>query len=209
VGCGAGHFVAACLSMGVDAIGIDVSKTSVDFGNLNLLHKFNSQPLSYVSQEDYLRRILESDATVISFIGVIEHIQDLPKFFDTIKRTKSKYIYYSVPMVSLSVLIENIFPEVYPRHLSADHTHLFTETSLLKLNESMGITPIAEWRFGTDVTDLLRSLSLVLSTNGMTKEAHDFFLNKLNPLRDQLQATLDKDHFCSEIHVVAKKSVFP
>jgi SAM-dependent methyltransferase len=208
VGCGAGHFVAACIGLGVSAIGIDVSKTSIDFGNKNLLNQFKLEPLSHVSQEDYLSTILESDATVISLIGVIEHIQDLPKFFDAIKSAKAKYIYYSVPMVSLSVLIENIFPDIYPRHLSADHTHLFTETSLLKLNEYMGLTAIAEWRFGTDFTDLLRSFSVIMGTNHMTPEAQDYFLNKLNPLRDQLQSILDQNHFCSEIHVLAKRAVF-
>jgi SAM-dependent methyltransferase len=207
IGCGAGHFVAACLAVGINATGIDVSKTSIDFGNQNLSRRFGKRALSYVNNHDYIDKILESKSTVISAIGVIEHIQDLPRLFDAIRGSKAEYVYYSVPMASLSVLIENIMPNLFPRQLSADHTHLFTEKSLTKLNQLMRITPIAEWRFGSDITDLLRSLSLTVQESGMTQNAHDFFLNPLNLMRDELQTTLDKSHFCSEIHVLGRKEL--
>ena len=207
IGCGAGHFVAACLDIGIDAIGIDVSKTSIEFGNQNLSIRFGKRALSYVDNESYISKILDSNSTVISAIGVIEHIQDLPRLFDAIRGSKAKYVYYSVPMASLSVLIESVMPNVFPRHLSADHTHLFTEKSLVKLNQLMRLTPIAEWRFGSDITDIIRAFSLTVQESGMTNKAHDFFMQPLNLMRDELQTTLDRNHFCSEIHVLGRKDV--
>jgi hypothetical protein len=193
--------------MGINARGIDVSKTSVEFGNKKLSLQFGNHALRCVDDENYIDEILESYSTVISAIGVIEHIQDLPQLFDAIRRSKAKYVYYSVPMASLSVLIENVVPNVFPRVLSADHTHVFTENSLMKLNQLMSLTPIAEWRFGSDITDLLRSLSLTVQESGMTRLAQDFFMQPLNLMRDELQQSLDINHFCSEIHVLARKNV--
>ena len=207
IGCGAGHFVAACLELGINATGIDVSKTSINFGNQNLSRRLTTCALSYVNNENYIDKILESQSTIISAIGVIEHIQNLPRFFDAIRGSKAEYVYYSVPMASLSVLIENIMPNLFPRQLSADHRHLFTEKSLTKLNQLMRLTPVAEWRFGSDITDLLRSLSLTVQESGMTQTAHDFFMNPLTLMRDELQTTLDQNHFCSEIHVLGRKEV--
>ena len=202
IGCGAGHFVSACLSAGIDAKGIDVSQTSISFGNHNLSLQYGVRPLSQVDSQNFTTKILESDATVITAIGVIEHIQDLPAFFNAICQSNAKYVFYSVPMASLSVLVENLMPNVFPRHLSADHTHLFTEASLNELNKLLQITPIAEWRFGTDIPDLLRSFLISFQDSKVTAHAYDFFIEKLNSMCDELQGTLDRNHFCSEIHVI-------
>ena len=35
--------------------------------------------------------------------------------------------------------------KVFPRQLSGGHTHLYTEESILKMNEIIGIESIAEW----------------------------------------------------------------
>ncbi len=207
IGCGAGHFVAACIASGIDASGIDVSRSSVEFGNRNLLHQYGNSYLKLVDTSTYIEEILNTNSSVISAIGVIEHIQDLPILFDSIRRSKAKYVYYSVPMASLSVVLENAFSGVFPRQLSADHTHLFTEKSLLKLNQLMNLKPIAQWRFGTDVTDLLRSLTVLAQASHMTDKAQNFFFENLKASSDQLQAVLDNNHFCSEIHVLAEKQV--
>ena len=153
-----------------------------------------------------VEEILNTNFTLISAIGVIEHIQDLPTLFEAIRQSKAKYIYYSVPPASLSVALENSLPAVFPHQLSADYTHLFTEKSLTKMNQLINLNPIAEWRFGTDMIDLLRSLSVMGQTSQMSVEAQDFFFEPLKASIDDLQAVLDANHFCSEVHVLAKKA---
>jgi hypothetical protein len=98
-----------------------------------------------------------------------------------------------------------VFSEVFPRHLSGGHTNLFTENSLLKLNELLGVEPIAEWRFGTDFMDLYRSLITMINKNGGSKRFLEASISGLKPKLDELQFILDKAHFCSQIHCVAKK----
>ena len=76
--------------------------------------------------------IKNSDADVISAIGVIEHLREPHKFFEAFKESKARYIYYSVPMFSLSVALENVSDDIFPRQLSAGHTHLLRKIQLLK-----------------------------------------------------------------------------
>ena len=57
-------------------------------------------------------------------------------------------------MFSFSVILE-IFKNV-SKDLSGGHI-IFSEDSLKKIHSIIGVEPIAEWRFGTDIMDLFRS----------------------------------------------------
>lgn len=205
VGCGGGHLVYAALQKGLIAKGVDVNKTLIDYGNFHIQHKFGCSPLSVAEEKGLYDLIIESDVDVISAVAIFEHLRHLELFFDAFKRSSAKILYYAVPMYSLSVVLENIFPEVFPRHLSGGHTHLFTEKSLLKLNELLGVEPVAEWRFGTDFMDLYRSLMITVKNNS----GSEFFLEMLStgikPNIDELQSVLDRNHYCSQIHCVCRK----
>jgi 2-polyprenyl-3-methyl-5-hydroxy-6-metoxy-1,4-benzoquinol methylase len=132
VGCGSGYFVYASLLRNLAATGCDVSKTMVDFGNTQINHQLNKSPLKHESEEGFFESIIKSNADVISAIGVIEHLREPHKFFSAFQKSKAKYLYYSVPMFSFSVALENVFKNVFPRQLSGGHTHLFTESSIKK-----------------------------------------------------------------------------
>jgi len=205
VGCGAGYFVYAALLKGVDASGIDVSKSMIDFGNQNISHLYKQSPLNHASESEFFDTIANSDATIISAIGVIEHLREPLEFFEAFQRSNAEYLFYSVPMFSFSVMLENVFTDVFPRQLSGGHTHLFTEQSIEWLNLNRELNSIAEWRFGTDIMDLYRSMSVKMTKMGASLKFLNFLNDGLGKNIDQLQCVLDEKHFCSEIHCLSVK----
>lgn len=205
VGCGSGYFVHASLLKRISARGIDVNETMINYGNKNIYHHLKQSPLKTVSENSLFKEIKNSNDDVISAIGVIEHLREPKKFFEAFKSSRVKYLYYSVPMFSLTVILEIIFKNVFPRQLSGAHTHLFTENSISKLNELIGVKPIAEWRFGTDVMDLYRNLLVSIKSKKVSGIMINYLNNSLGKKIDDIQSILDINHSCSEIHLIAEK----
>ncbi len=205
IGCGSGYFVYAALLSNLKPIGLDVSKTMVEFGNSQIQHLLNATPLHFKEEEDFFEEIKNSDADVISAIGVIEHLREPHKFFEAFKESKARYIYYSVPMFSLSVALENVSDDIFPRQLSAGHTHLFTEDSITEMNKILNVSSVGEWRFGTDFMDLYRHLTVKLKSKNASEKMIQFLYDGFGANVDELQNILDMNHSCSEIHVVAVK----
>lgn len=207
VGCGSGYFVHACHQLGMQARGVDVSREMVDFGNRQIVHLGGTAALRHVQPHDFVAQVVDTDADVVSAIGVIEHLQNPHELFAAFGRSQASVLYYSVPMFSSSVLFENLFKDVYPRQLAGGHTHLFTETSLERMHLLCGVEPVAEWRFGADMLDLHRAMLSGLSANGASAALLQVFEAGFGAHIDELQACLDRAHFCSEIHCVARKRV--
>ena len=205
VGCGSGYFVYAALEAGFDASGLDVSATMVDYGNAQLKQLRGCEPLQYKEENAFFSAVETTSAEVISAVGVIEHLREPDRFFESFAKSEASYLFYSVPMFSFSTLLENVSKTVFPRQLSGGHTHLFTESSIKKMHDILGAKSVSEWRFGTDMMDLFRHLSILLQKNGgserVTAELYSLFGKSV----DKLQAVLDESHACSEIHVLAKK----
>lgn len=206
LGCGAGYFVTAALLRSVNATGLDVSKTLVGFGNHQIKFHLKTEPLRVEEEQGLYDSIMRSNANVISAIGVIEHLREPYKFFEAFRRSEARFLYYSVPMFSLSAILESAFTEVFPRQLSGGHTHLFTETSLKEMNRKIGVKPLAEWRFGTDVMDLYRQTLLTLQKNKASQKSLDILSTGFGRIVDQVQTIFDENHFCSEIHCVTEKN---
>jgi pseudaminic acid cytidylyltransferase len=205
VGCGSGYFVYAALQSGIDAKGVDVNQTMIEFGNYQISLILHQNPLSYTLESDFFESIASNDATVISAIGVIEHLRDPSAFFDAFHRSNAQYLFYSVPMFSFSSMLENIFPNIFPRQLSGGHTHLFTEQSIEWLHENKRLNSRAEWRFGTDIMDLYRSMRLEMEGKGASHKMISSLNEGFGKNIDNLQAVLDEQHFCSEIHCLVAK----
>ena len=206
-GCGLGHLVNAARCKGIDSFGGDVGELLIKAGNDSLEHFHNIRSLEVLDINTSLDYISTISKDVLSMMAVIEHISDLNSFFKNIRNASFKYFYYSVPLGGLSIFTETIFPNVYPRHLSGGHTHLFTEESLLLLNEKLGVTPIAEWRFGTDIQDLKRSFMVSLLQSKCSSITMQKFEDQFDSYSDDLQQVLDNANACSQIHVIAKKSL--
>ncbi|MBF0260953.1 MAG: class I SAM-dependent methyltransferase [Magnetococcales bacterium] len=206
IGCGGGHFVYAALERGLNARGIDVNKSMIEFGNHQIANlRAGSTPLTYTREEDFLAILANSDARILSTIGVIEHLREPVRFFEAFRASRAEYLFYSIPMFSMSVIFENLFQTVFPRQLSGGHTHMFTETSFLKLNARLGVTSVAEWRFGVDIMDLYRCCLTTLMNTGASERLISHLKEGFAPRIDAMQTQLDQHHFCSILHCLARK----
>ena len=147
---------------------------------------------------------MNTRAKCISLIGVIEHLNNPNKVFINFKKSKAKFIFFSVPLFSLATLLENVFQDVFPRQLSGGHTHLYTKKSITYLVEKYNLKIKGEWWFGTDLADLFRSL-VAKSQYSNEKIKQKIFSNFLFNHLDDLQNVLDRRKVCSEVHMVLAK----
>lgn len=210
LGAGSGHFVGAMAELGLDVHGAELSASQVAYGNAALGHlqlpprPDQTERLVHVGLEGGLEVFsAECQADVVSLIGVLEHLVDPHALLRALRDNRRvRYLFLSLPLYSLSVLIEAAFPEVAPRLLEGGHTHLFCERSLNAHERRNGLDRLAAWRFGSDSMDLFRALRFVLAgkpdTAGLVAELE----THMGSMLDELQAAIDRADFCSEIHLL-------
>jgi SAM-dependent methyltransferase len=201
VGCGSGYMVGALRRLGFDAKGVEVSETQVQYGN-NMLE---GNYLQALSQDDIISSVSNTNAQILCFIGVFEHLCDLSGMLREIKvNTHIKYVFFSVPMYSLSCIFESIFPEVFNRQLGGGHTHLFSRKSLEWMYKKYDLIQLAKWDFGTDLMDLYRSIIVMLkkqtASEKVIKQVGAIFKENI----DSMELVLDRSAFSSETHVLIK-----
>jgi len=202
VGAGCGYMVGALQRLGLSVAGIEVSKEEVDHGNYMLGGQF----LKLYPQNKTVEAVRDTPAQIVCFMGVLEHLKELSLMLENVRNNKNiQYMFFSVPMFSLSNIFGIVFPDVFDRQISVAHTHLFSRRSLDWMYTTYGFEPLTEWNFGTDIMDLYRSVMVRLERENQKnkKLAHivsDFF--KKNA--DSMQLNVDKSEFCSEIHVLVK-----
>lgn len=199
MGCGAGHFVKACEQMGIKATGFDTNKQLIELGNSML----ESNKIIFNDLSEINSLIENSEADILSLVGVLEHVMDPIGVLDSFSRNKSTYLYLQVPLFSFSALLEGIHQDVFPRQLNAGHTHLYTEKSINHLCDAFNFKIIGEWWFGTDMVDLFRHLYVKLDIEERTKKSllNELLIQSL----DELQSVLDKKKICSGVNMVIKK----
>ena len=199
IGCGSGHFVKALELKKINARGYDPNLQLVQHGNKFLkINKIFNKELDNCKNE-----IIHSKHNVLSAIGVLEHLENPNEIIGLFIKSNKKYLYISVPLFSLSVFIENIFKNIYPRHLGGPHTHLYSKKSLYFIAKKYRLKIIGEWWFGTDFADLYRSL--LLSLNYKDKKFIDFFNKIFLKNINKFQSIVDQEKFCSEVHIIFKK----
>lgn len=201
IGAGCGYFVAAARKLGMLASGIEVSASEVAYGN-----SMTDEPyLTHVGLHDSIDYISKTDANIVSAIGVLEHLINLKENLDAIKNnTNIKYLYASVPMFSFSCAFEASHQKCYNRHTGGTHTHLFTNESIETFANEMGFEVAYRWRFGSDINDLYRFIMVSLEQEG-NPEFASYFSDKFTPIMDELQLTLDKAEFSSELHFILRR----
>ena len=73
------------------------------------------------------------------------------------------------------------------------------------MHEIWSLDIVGEWRIGLDAADLFGLITQKLGENfknsHLTNKFNEFFLGTV----DELQAVIDKTHFCSEFHGIVKK----
>ena len=202
IGAGTGHFAFAMHNEGLNALGVEVDVHQVRYAQ-NILPE---GLLVHCPSEKILNYIEKSDASVLTCIYAFEHITNVVEVFDAIQRNSNiRWIYFSVPMFSLASIIDTINPEIYARTLHAAHTHIYTEESISWLCKKYNWKPLGEWRFGADAADLLRNIMVTAENKGdeeFAKVCRDRFV----PMMDNLQHVIDKNYFCSDIHILLEKS---
>lgn len=199
-GAGSGYFVAALLASGVkECEGLELSEGQVRQGN-SCLPEPCLKPLLPERTYDALSEI---QSEVVSMVGVLEHLQDPRRALQALaSNPRVKFLLISVPLLSPSVLFELAFPQVFERHLSGDHTHLYTASSLRWLEKEFGLKRIGEWWFGADMVDLYRQLRVTFAKSDEMRGATALLDELLRPAVDALQLSLDERRLSSEVHLV-------
>ena len=199
IGSGAGHFLKACEIKKVSGIGYESNNDLVKLGKT----KLKKNIISYLYLDKTYQKVLESEKNTLVLISVLEHLREPHKILNFFKKSKMKYLYISVPLFSLSALIENSFKSIFPRHLAGNHTHLYTKESLYFLAKKYKFKIIGEWWFGQDFPDLYRSL--INSSTSNIKKYKPLMDKYLFSNIDELQNVLDKNKMCSQVHMIFKK----
>ncbi len=199
-GAGAGHFLKACEAEKISGIGYDVNQTMVSLGNRML----KKNKINYFNIDDIYEYILNADNEVITILGVIEHLEHPNLIFKNFKKSKAKYLFFSVPTFSLSTILEHTFQNFYPRVLGGIHNHLYSEESIKYITNKYKLKIIGEWWFGTDIMDLMRVLKIYSKPHN--EKAYNKYLNKyFIQVMDDLQSVLDKKKICGDVHMVLSK----
>ena len=202
MGAGSGYFVAALLQAGADnVVGYEVSETQVA-----LARDMSGGAFRLHSLDDIAAIVASLEADVVSFIGVLEHLRDPRAVLAALRANRGiRYVYLSVPMFSLTVFLEAVFPSIFHRHLSAGHTHLYTESSLDWMCREFDFTRAGEWWFGTDMVDLYRDVMVSLGKSAGAASLAGAWHETFGDVIDALQLELDRRKLSSEVHLVLKK----
>ena len=201
IGSGAGHFLKALENHKINAIGIEPNKLMCKIGK-NYLKK---NKLFNKNLTELEKTVLNNtEANCVSAIGVLEHLENPNQFLKAFKKSKIKYLYLSLPLFSFTSLIENSFQNVYPRHLSGGHTHLYTKDSIYHFAKKHKFSIIGEWWFGLDIADLYRSI--IISSSQLEKDIYTKTLKKyFYSILNDLQKKIDEKKLSSEVHLVLSK----
>ena len=201
-GAGSGYFVSALRKLGInDSAGIEISKAQVDFANA-----MNEEEILSQADPEKIEPVIRStECNTVTFIGVLEHIINLDEILDAVRDNKNiRYIYFSVPMFSLSCIFEAAHQNCYNRHAGGTHSHLFQDSSIAYMAERIGFEKLSSWKFGSDMMDLYRMICVCLEEGG-NSGLKDVFSERFLPILDTLQKTVDESESASEIHMILKR----
>lgn len=197
VGAGAGHFVHVCREMGMDAHGIELSKSCIQFSKK--IFDIDLEPKDFVSSwKDF------SGIDIVTFWGVIEHtpnpVELLKAAHKLLRKHKDGLVVTEVPRWdSLSTMVQRLFPDSVVRHLDPlGHVSLFTDRSLSAAFEKSSFLPVSRWYFGMDAYELLIQLA------NMTGEGR--IMQKASKHINDIQGEVD-NNLLSDIIVLAGKPI--
>ena len=106
-------------------------------------------------------------------------------------------------MSSFICVVENLFPNIFNRHLGGGHTHLFSKKSLKMFMNKYDFIEQSSWWFGTDIHDLYRSI--IVDTKRKKFMPLFKITNLIKDVIDNLQIQLDKKKLSSEVHMLFKR----
>jgi len=166
VGAGSGHFVKACKDLGLEADGLEFSRSGREFcKEIFGFELINKDFIKYA--KDF------KDYDVVTFWGVIEHVPNPTGMLAAASKiiAKQGLVVAEVPRWgSLSTVIQGVFPESIIRHLDPlGHINCFTDESLFKAFSLNKLDISAVWYFGMDAYELVIQLANYLKEDTIIK----------------------------------------
>lgn len=204
IGAGTGYFVGGLLSHGAQRVaGYDASEAQIAMGNDFL----GGGHLHYMDLDAVVDLVVGLEAEVVTMIFALEHVRPHRQVLAAVRdNPRIRFFYFSVPMFGISNFLEATFPGVFARHTGfGTHTHHYTRRSIEWMCEAFGFEPVAEWWFGSDAVDILRSVHVRLQLQGDGDEAAALWMETFGPIRDSFQEVLDCARLTSELHMVVRK----
>lgn len=197
IGCGTGELLMAVKQRGWTVRGYEADDEEIEFAQglgLDIVNQYVQSD----TQMDW------SNIHVVSLVNVIEHISNPVAFLQNIsaQMPAESSIVIEVPRhPSLSSFVNLMFPHLAYRHIySPNHLHVFTETSMARLLEQCGFSPVAIWTFGQDIQELL----FACATSHKADDTRLF--DRLLDASGLMQAGVDKAGFSDVLLIVAKKA---
>ena len=202
-GAGSGYFAGALAKLGVLSVsGYEPSPHQVEFGNRML----STPVLKCTPLEEFDTLAATTKSTVVSMIGVMEHLQRPRKMFESLAENPSvDYVFILIPFMSPAVFFELMFLEVVQRVLAGRHTHIYTRESFQWLCNEFGFEECAAWWFGTDMADMYRDVFVTLKKQGQDERLIERWKEMFLSMIDDMQLIVDKHKICSEGHILLKK----
>lgn len=200
IGSGIGDIVSVAKERGWQAVGLELSATSVEFA----LEVFGVE-LQRQTLEEYLDSNpgIIGELSVVSMIGLLEHIVDPMAM---LRRVRSALragggVMIQVPNAySLTTMIQETSPENVFRHMSPiEHIMLFTESSLTRALELAGFEIVAHWYHGLDVYELM--VNQILNNSRISSSR---LYRALIEAMNDLQMVIDKRELSDRIICVAR-----
>ena len=199
--CGGGELLSLVKDMGIKAIGIESDFREVEFARdvcgLEIIEGYVD---SKNPNEDIIKAV--NDASVISFINVLEHISNPIDFINDIYQYSNddSILVFEVPrhpsLASFSNLVSH--DAVYRHMVPPQHLQIFTEDGVNEiLKDKYEI--IGRWGFGQGFFDILTECAI----NGNLDNLELY--NQLIDESNSIQKVIDESGFSDTMIFVCKK----
>lgn len=199
VGCGMGESVDYLRSKGWDAEGLEPSEdcvtTAREAFDLDLIRR---------SLDEHAAATASGSYDVVSLFGVLVMTPDPLAQLRHVRSllTEDGYVVFGDGHYdSVSSMVHRALPDRAHRHsIPPIGLHQFTEASIERLFESVGIEPVAVWYFGLDVYEFLNHVSLEID-GFADSDLHEYFMDNL----DAFQGVVDEDERSDYVVVVGRR----
>ena len=201
IGCATGELLSFVRDMGIKAVGIESDFREVEFARkvcgLEIIE-------GYVDSNNPNQEIIDAvhNATIISFINVLEHIPHPIDFINDIYQYSSdnSILVFEVPrhpsLASFSNLVSH--DAVYRHIVPPQHLQIFTEEGVQEILKNK-YEIIGTWGFGQGFFDILTESAI--NANLENLELYNQLIDQSNPI----QKVIDEFGFSDTMIFVCKK----
>ena len=201
VGCGGGEILRYLQKSNIIGVGIESDVNECIFAANKGLNVYNYFIDIEKNNETINKLIAESD--VVSFINVIEHIENPVEFVKYISKRmhKGAMLVFEVPRhPSVASFANQTCDHAVYRHIvSPIHLQVFSENSLSYLLEDR-FSIVGKWEFGQGYGDLLNNAMIV---SGLEESA--LYIELMN-LSNKIQPVFDEAGFADQMLIVAQRN---